>query len=118
MIPLPPIFESSLDRVTKEALIVISCGLFEGQIDIGILCSKCNCVRINGSTIGSFEGRFSCQQSCASTYKDTATQATSVCRINYFIKVSTQVSAASGLTNLHYVWFAHVIFFIPDELRY
>ena len=117
VIPLPPIFESSLDRVTKEALIVISCGLFEGQIDIGILCSKCNCVRINGSTIGSFEGRFhACSRVLA--HKDTATQATSLCRINYFIKVSTQVTVASGLTNVHSVWFANVNFFIPDEFRY
>ena len=32
MIPLPPVFESSLDRVTKEALIVIFCGLLKAKL--------------------------------------------------------------------------------------
>ena len=56
----------------QKRIFPVSCGLFEGKIDIGILCSKCNCVRINGSTIGSFEGRFHAS-SRVLAHKDTAT---------------------------------------------
>ena len=53
--PFPPVLESSLDDRMKASIIEV---LRQDQVDVGILCSKCKALKINGCVVGSFEGRY------------------------------------------------------------
>ena len=84
----------------------------QDQVDVGILCSKCKALKINGCVVGSFEGRYHANSHVLANIGTTV----KLCRINYFVKVTVKVSLHE--TPVEHLWFANVNCYIADEFKW